>query len=249
MMTTDSLNLTNPTFKETVLIVDDDPHIREVIRFAMNKAGYQTCEAADGRQCLEVFSQCRPDIIILDILMPEMDGNEVCARIREKFEVPIIFLSSMDDEVDRIMGLESGGDDYVTKPFSPRELVARVKVILKRSSPSLKEKEREKVEDTAELFRHGCLTMDPVRFLVFWNEQEVVLTATEFALVLAMIRFPGRVYSRDELLTRVYDDVIVNDRTIDSHIRKIRKKFRKLGGKPVETVRSIGYKLGPCQIL
>lgn len=231
-------------FRGTVLVVDDDPHIREVIRFAMNKAGFNTCEAADGRQGLEEFYQQRPDIIILDILMPEMDGSEVCVKIRVDSDIPIIFLSSMDDEVDRIIGLELGGDDYVTKPFSPRELVARVKAILKRSSRQTKHEKTG--ENNSHVLSHGHLTMDSERFFVSWAEQHISMTATEFSLLRTLISNPGRVFSRDELLSKTYDDVLVSDRTIDSHIRKIRCKFRQAGGEPIETVRGIGYKLGTC---
>ncbi len=233
-----------PPFRETILIVDDDSHIREVIRFALRKAGFKTCEAGDGRQCLEEFHRCRPDLIILDILMPEMDGNEVCSEIRTLSKVPIIFLSSMDDEVDKIIGLESGGDDYVTKPFSPRELVARVKAILRRVADRA-EGSNNNTEKKKLCFGH--LSLDPERFTVFWAAEQVSLTATEFALIQALAGSPGRVFSRDELRERTYPDAHVDDRTIDSHIRKIRGKFRPAGGDPVETVRGIGYKLGSCR--
>ena len=229
----------------TVLIVDDDPHIREVIRFALTKTGFKTLEAADGCQCLEEFHRSKPDLIILDVLMPEMDGNEVCAKIRAESNIPIIFLSSIDDEVDRIIGLESGGDDYVTKPFSPRELVARVKVILRRVSS--RERGGGSNEIEGQRINHGLLTLDPEPFLVFWAGEEVGLTATEFALVQVLANHPGRVFSRDELLDRVYANSFVSDRTIDSHIRKIRRKFRQLGGEPIETVRGVGYRLGACK--
>ncbi len=244
-MTTNNQNASLPPFRETVLIVDDDPHIREVIRFAMHKAGFKTCEAEDGHQCLEEFQRCQPDIIILDILMPEMDGNEVCAKIRAESNIPIIFLSSMDDEVDRIIGLESGGDDYVTKPFSPRELVARVNVILRRVSANVDKGNTR--DNHNQKICYGHLTLDPERFLVFWAEEEITLTATEFALVRALANSPGRVFSREELRERTYTDAYVSDRTIDSHIRKIRRKFRQADGEPIETIRGIGYKLGPCQ--
>lgn len=244
-MTSGPQNITEP-FRENVLIVDDDSHIREVIRFALRKAGYQTCEAADGQQALDAFYRQQPDIVILDILMPELDGNDVCKEIRRESDIPIIFLSSMDDEVDKIVGLELGADDYVTKPFSPRELVARVKAILKRSSGKPKIDRERAGASSGVMLIHGNLSMDVERVLVTWNGKNVSLTATEFSMLQTMIGAPGKVFSRDELLARMYDDVMVSDRTIDSHIRKIRRKFEQVGGEPIETVRGIGYKLGPC---
>ncbi len=233
-----------PPFRETILIVDDDAHIREVIRYALSNAGYKTCEAGNGKECLEIFVDRTPDLIILDILMPEMDGTEVCKEIREKSKIPIIFLSSRDDEIDRIVGLELGGDDYVTKPFSPRELVARVKAVLRRGQPNIDSGKT--VEDTSSSC--GKLVLDQQRFLVFWDDHEVILTATEFALIKTLLSKPGRVYTREELMDRSYDHgTLVTDRTIDSHIRKIRSKFNNVGGDPIQTIRGVGYKLGPCK--
>lgn len=233
-----------PPFRETILIVDDDAHIREVIRYALSNAGYKTCEAGNGKECLRMFEEKTPDLIVLDILMPEMDGTDVCKKIREKSKTPIIFLSSRDDEIDRIVGLELGGDDYVTKPFSPRELAARVKAVLRRGQQSIS---RSKTDEDKPL-RCGNLVLDQQRFLVFWVDHEVILTATEFALVKTLLSNPGRVYTREDLMDRAYDHgTLVTDRTIDSHIRKIRSKFNNLGGDPIQTVRGVGYKLGPCQ--
>lgn len=231
-------------YKETILIADDDGHIREVVSFALNKAGYKTCEAENGRQCLEIFTSRAPDLIILDILMPEMDGTEVCKVIREKSAVPIIFLSSRDDEIDRIVGLELGGDDYLTKPFSPRELVARVKAVLRRmgTTPVIPAK-----NESRKTLSCGKLHLDQERFQVLWDDQEVALTATEFGLLQTLMAYPGKVYSREELMDRAYDHTaLVTDRTIDSHIRKLRSKFKQVDGEPIQTVRGVGYKLGPC---
>lgn len=229
-------------YRETILIADDDPHIREVVSFALGKAGFQTCEAADGRQCLDTYFLKAPDLLILDILMPEMDGTEVCREIRKTSSVPVIFLSSKDEEIDRIVGLELGGDDYVTKPFSPRELVARVKAVLRRG----------KVQDevkpqTPHILHHGRLQLDQERFLVHWEDREITLTSTEFGLLETLMSRPGKVYSREELMERTYDHAShVTDRTIDSHIRKLRSKFSQVGGEPIQTIRGVGYKLGPC---
>lgn len=231
-----------------ILIIDDDEHIREVVRFALQTAGFQTVEAAGGMEALSLFEEARPDLLVLDIVMPGMDGTEVCRKIRSCSPVPIVFLSSRDEEIDRIVGLELGGDDYVTKPFSPRELVARVKAILRRTADSAQEpvslpgegSDRKSVE-------HGLLRIDPDRFEAYWGERKVVLTVTEFNIILTMLGYPGKVFTRDELMTGAYAfDNVVTDRTIDSHVRRVRKKFAEVGGDPIETVHGLGYKLGTC---
>jgi two-component system OmpR family response regulator len=229
-----------------VLIVDDDPHIREVVRFALDKSGFRTIEAGDGKEALALFLQRDPDVIILDIMMQEMDGTDVCRAVRSRSGVPIIFLSSKDDEIDRIVGLELGGDDYVTKPFSPRELAARVKAVLRRGvadgavNPGGPAK-------AAGVMRHGRLVLDPDRFQASWGEINVDLTVTEFGILRTLMGYPGKVFSRDELISGAYSyDNHITDRTIDSHVRRIRRKFDAVGGVPVETAHGVGYKLGPC---
>jgi two-component system OmpR family response regulator len=162
----------------------------------------------------------------------------VCREVRRQHELPIVFLSSRDDEVDRILGLELGGDDYLTKPFSPRELVARVKAVLRRARPS-----PAPVPDAPKMQERGPLRMDPERWRAWWSEREVVLTVTEFQLLATLLKVPGKVFTRDELMTRVYDDVVVSDRTIDSHIRRVRQKFAAVGGEVIETVHGLGYRL------
>ena len=227
-----------------ILIVDDDLHIREVLRYALESAGFRTAEAADGEEALSLFEELGPDLVVLDILMPETDGIEVCKSIRKSSHVPIVFLSSKDEEVDRIIGLELGGDDYVTKPFSPRELTARVKAVLRRARPDDREKEG---PAQAAVVRQGRLRLDTERFRAFWDEEEVVLTVTEFGIVRTLIGFPGKVFSRDELMSGAYSyDNIVTDRTIDSHVRRVRKKFADKGGDVIETVHGVGYRLGEC---
>jgi two-component system OmpR family response regulator len=234
--------------KQLVLIVDDDPHIREVVRFAFEKADFLVAEAGDGDQALARFAELRPDIVILDVMMQEMDGTDVCRRLRAFSHVPIVFLSSRDDEIDRIIGLELGGDDYVSKPFSPRELVARARAVLRRwdgttSGPT----DPGSSPRTSEMVRHGLVRLDPDRFQVFWGEKEVVLTATEFGILRTLLGYPGKVFSREELITGAYGhDNFITDRTIDSHVRRIRHKFGEVGGDPVETVHGVGYRLGPC---
>jgi two-component system OmpR family response regulator len=229
-----------------VLIVDDDPHIREVVRFALDKSGFRTIEAGDGKEALALFLQRDPDVIILDIMMQEMDGTDVCRTIRTRSGVPIIFLSSKDDEIDRIVGLELGGDDYVTKPFSPRELAARVKAVLRRAAANGAANAAGPAR-VAGVMRHGRLLLDPDRFQASWGEIVVELTVTEFGILRTLMGYPGKVFSRDELISGAYSyDNHITDRTIDSHVRRIRRKFGAVGGEPVETVHGVGYKLGPC---
>ncbi len=232
--------------KQVILIVDDDPHIREVVRFALGSAGFDTIEASDGVEAIERFKELSPALVVLDIMMPELDGIEVCRALRKDSTIPIVFLSSKDEEVDRILGLELGGDDYVTKPFSPRELVARVKAVLRRVGPEV-ETEQDKKEERAGMIHHGRLHMDLDRYLAYWGDREVALTATEFGLLRTLMGFPGKVFTRDELMQGAYaTETIVTDRTIDSHVRRIRRKFSDAGGDPIETVHGIGYRLGPC---
>ncbi|MFZ2450454.1 MAG: response regulator transcription factor [Methylovulum miyakonense] len=225
-----------------ILIADDDQHIRDVISFALEKAGMQVALAEDGRQVLDIFSAQAFDLIVLDINMPEFDGLEVCREIRKTSETPILFLSSRDDEIDRILGLEIGGDDYVTKPFSPRELVARINVILKRTLAIPKPCSSES------MLQHGKLLICPEQHTASWDGQTVNLTATEFAMLLLMIRQPSRVFSRDQIMHSAYSNAAyVSDRTIDSHIRHIRQKFADLGCTAIiETVHGVGYKLAVC---
>lgn len=223
-----------------ILIVDDDPHIREVLRFALKKAGFETCEAENGAAALARYAEARPDLVVLDILMPEMDGTEVCRRIRQRSATPIVFLSSKDDEVDRILGLELGGDDYVTKPFSPRELVARVRAVLRRGAAG-------ETPEEARTLAHGRLRLDLDQFKAWWDGHEVVLTATEFGILRTLLRHPGKVYTREELMNSAYDfHNVVSDRTIDSHVRRVRSKIAAVGGDPIETAHGFGYKLSNC---
>lgn len=222
---------------QTVMVVDDDPHIREIVNYSLEKAGFHVALAENGKQALSVFDDKRPDLVVLDILMPEMDGTEVIKHLREKSAVPVIFLTSVDEEVDRILGLEMGGDDYMTKPFSPRELVARVKAVLRRTT-------RPPDPGGQAVLNHGPVRLDLDRFKAFWNDAEVVLTVTEFRVIQALLSYPGKVYSRDELMDRAYPDgSVVSDRTIDSHVKRIRKKFEEAGGNPIETVHGMGYRI------
>jgi two-component system OmpR family response regulator len=227
----------------TVLVVDDDPHIREVVRFALDKSGFATIEAGDGRQALRAFGARKADLIVLDVGMPELDGLGVCREIRKSSDVPILFLSSHDSEVDRILGLEIGGDDYVSKPFSPRELVARVKVILKRLRPP------EPAAPEPAALEHGVLHLDPAQHAASYAGRPVALTATEFALLKEFMLRPQHVRDRNSLIASVYAaNGEVSGRTVDSHIRHIRSKFEAVGCDCIiETLHGVGYKLGQCR--
>jgi len=227
-----------------LLIVDDDPHIREVVRFALARAGYEIFEAADGLQARKAVREIEPDLVILDIVMPELDGSRLCTELRaDGIDVPIIFLSSRDTEVDLLMGLELGGDDYLTKPFSPRELVARVKAVLRRtaadSSSAMPEQSRN--------LCHGRLSLDLDRHEAFWDGQRVILTVTELGILRTLMGRSGKVYRRQELIDGAYDDFhVVSDRTVNSHVRRVRRKFQAFGADPIETVRGVGYRIADC---
>lgn len=227
-----------------ILVVDDDSHIRDVICFALEKAGMSTTTARDGLQALDVFRRQPAELVVLDIGMPEMDGLEVCRQLRRFSEVPILFLSARDDEIDRVLGLEIGGDDYVTKPFSPRELVARVNVILKR----VRQGQRRESETEAAL-SWGALSLDANAHAARFAAQDLTLTAIEFAILRALITRPRQVFSREQILDHAYGGTIhVADRTIDSHVRNIRAKLAKAGcASAIETVHGVGFRLGRCE--
>jgi two-component system OmpR family response regulator len=230
----------------TVLIVDDDPHIRQLLVFALEKAGLDTIEAADGEAGLALADTHGPNLVILDINMPRMDGLEVCRRLRadkgDKGDVPILFLSSRDDEIDRVLGIELGADDYVVKPFSPREVVARVMAILRRTAAR-----PPAVEDGRGL-EHGRLRLDLEGWRALWETQEVSLTVTEFSILRLLASMPAKVFSRDAIIDRLHGPgFAITDRTIDSHIRNLRHKFAVLGAADlIETRPGIGYRMGAC---
>jgi len=227
-----------------VLVADDDPHIREIVRFALERDGHRVTEAADGSETLARCETDTPDLVVLDIVMPEQDGLEVCRRLRERSTIPILFLSSRDEELDRILGLEMGADDYVTKPFSPRELAARVKAMLRRASGNLGPAGGDAGADSA--LAHGQLSLDPVKHECRWQAQPIFLTATEFLLLRSLMTAPQKVYAREELVERAYGHGHhITERTVDSHVRRIRKKFSALGVDPIETVHGVGYRMRP----
>lgn len=232
-----------PPMPPTVLVVDDDPHIRQLLTFALAKAGLGTAEAPDGEAALAAVAARAPDILILDINMPRMNGIEVCRRLRAQGDLPILFLSSRDDEIDRVLGIELGADDYVTKPFSPREVVARVQAILRRTAGRAPAP-----EPAAEGVHRGRLRLDVEGWRAHWDELDVPLTVTEFGILRALAAAPGRVLSRDALIDRLHGPgFAITDRTIDSHVRNLRGKFGRVGGHDVvETRAGVGYQLGPC---
>ncbi len=229
----------------TILVVDDDPHIREVISFALENAGMTPVEAVNGQKALDIVHQENPALIILDINMPEVDGFQFCKELRKTSEVPILFLSSRDEEIDRVVRLEIGGVDYVSKPFSPRELMARVNAILKR----VKTAQTPLHKDSPQVLEHGLLILEPEKHRVIWNEKAVELTAREFAILQAFLTYPEIVFDRDRIIEHACEtNSFISDRTVDSHVRHIRSKFSKLGCESViETVHGVGYKLGSCR--
>lgn len=227
----------------TILVADDDPNIRQLLVFALGKAGLDTIEAADGEAALAEVAQHAPDLVVLDINMPRMDGLEVCRRLRAGGETPILFLSSRDDEIDRVLGIELGADDYVVKPFSPREVVARVMAILRRTHAHPPQ-----VETAGAVIHHGRLALDVEGWLARWAGAEVPLTVTEFSILRTLAVMPAKVFSREAIIDRLHGPgFAVTDRTIDSHIRNLRAKFAERGGTDlIETRAGIGYRLGAC---
>src|SRR3954471_11204676 len=207
-----------------ILVADDDPHIREVICFALEKAGMTTAAVGNGAAALDEFARKAPDLAVLDVGMPEMDGLEVCRQIRRTSDVPILFLSARDEEIDRILGLEMGGDDYVTKPFSPRELVARVNVILRRARPAPPDPADDKN------FAHGKLSLVPASHGASFDGKALALTAIEFSILRGFLARPAHVLGRDLVVASAYAaNIHVADRTVDSHIRNIRAKLASAG--------------------
>ncbi len=225
-----------------VLIADDEARIREVVQFALEREGFRVTTAIDGGAALdELTGRGAPvDLVVLDVMMPGADGLEVCRRMRaddRHARTPILFLSARGEEIDRVLGLEMGGDDYLTKPFSPRELVARVRAILRRAVPESNGAGEERI------LVAGSLRIEVDRHAVYIGAQAVELTATELGVLAALFQRPGIVLSRRQLMERAYPyDNVVTERTIDTHVRRIRAKFREHGLDPIATVHGVGYK-------
>ena len=223
-----------------VLIADDDPHIREVIRFSLAKDGMRVTEASDGAEAITQFVSETPDLVILDVGMPEADGLDVCREIRKTHQTPILFLSARDEEIDRVLGLEIGGDDYVGKPFSPRELSARVKAILKRSTAA--------PAPERQTLSYGELSLDEATHTAKFAGDPVAFTPLEFSILKTFMTMSDRVVKRNDIASAAYDmNVHVSGRTIDSHVRNIRVKLSEVGcPSAIETVHGVGFRLGGC---
>ncbi len=225
-----------------ILIIDDDPQIRDVLRIALKQAGFDVAEAGDGAEGLAKARRGTADLIVLDIGLPEMDGLELCRTLRPEHDTPILFLTARDDEIDRVLGLELGGDDYVTKPFSPRELIARIRAILKRTETT--------PGSSAEQLTRGALSLDAGRHLCHVGGQPVTLTSREMALLNHLMIRPDHVATKAQLVDAVYGPSIhVSDRTLDSHLRNLRGKLAEAGcADAIETVHGVGIRMGQCQV-
>ncbi|WP_157217732.1 response regulator transcription factor [Flavisphingomonas formosensis] len=228
----------------TIALVDDDRNILTSVSIALQSEGFTVRVYSDGETALKALIENPPDLAVLDIKMPRMDGMELLRRLREKSPIPVIFLTSKDDELDEALGLAMGADDYITKPFSQRLLIARIKAILRRTDIRAAAESGDEQPPPERIVR-GRLEMDPARHRVSWNGVDVTLTVTEFLILEALAQRPGFVKSRDQLMDTAYqDDVYVDDRTIDSHIKRLRRKFRQVDSqfKAIETLYGVGYR-------
>jgi len=222
-----------------IVIIDDEASIREVLRFSLEDAGMRVTEHADGKSALSKLTSDAPDLVVLDIGMPGMDGFQTCREIRQHSQVPILFLTARDDEIDRVLSFELGGDDHVSKPFSPRELLLRIRAILRR---------RDVVDTREEVLRFEDLEMIPAQHLCRLDGRNVSLTGIEFGVLATLLRAPAQIRSRNQIIEAVYgSNTNLSDRTVDSHLRNIRQKALALGYDDIiETVHGIGVKLGRC---
>ncbi len=224
---------------QRILVVDDEPHIVELVRYNLTQEGYDVITAGDGEAALARARADHPDLIVLDIMLPGVDGLTVCGQIRRETGVPIIMLTAKSGELERVVGLELGADDYVTKPFSPRELIARVRAVLRR-------RVREVTSSNAEPMQIGGLRLDPLTREVTLQSRRIELTAREFELLRLLMRHPNRVFTRDFLLEHLWGyDFYGSTRTVDMHVSRLREKIEDDPSKPtfIVTVRGVGYKL------
>ena len=221
---------------KTILVVDDEPNIIELVRLYLEQAGFAVVEARDGTEALRQHERVDPDLIVLDLMLPAVDGIEVTREVRRRGETPILMLTARGEDIDRIIGLELGADDYLTKPFNPRELVARVKAVLRRADPALR---------AARPMDVGDLRVDPRRRDAYVGDRRLDLRPREFDLLAALARDPGVVWSRDDLLSSVWGtDFPGETRTVDVHVSELRRKLGE-DGPPIETVKGVGYRLVP----
>ena len=227
----------------TIALVDDDRNILTSVSIALQAEGFPTRVYSDGETALKALVDNPPDLAIFDVKMPRMDGLELLRRLREKSHIPVIFLTSKDDELDEALGLAMGADDYIAKPFSQRLLIARIRAILRRTEAVTAGTGEEAVAEA--LIDRGRLQMDPARHRVTWGGDNVTLTVTEFLILEALAQRPGVVKTRNQLMDAAYhDDIYVDDRTIDSHIKRVRRKFREVDGDfdAIETLYGAGYR-------
>ena len=232
---------------QVIALVDDDRNILTSVSIALQAEGFLTRVYTDGQTALKAFGDNPPDLGVFDIKMPQMDGMELLRRVRETSAMPVIFLTSKDDELDEALGLAMGADDYISKPFSQRLLIARIRALLRRQDLAKRTSTgaAEAGEEDVPLIERGRLVMDPARHKVLWDGKDVTLTVTEFLILEALAQRPGVVKSRNQLLDIAYqDDVYVDDRTIDSHIKRIRRKFRSADPEfdAIETLYGVGYR-------
>jgi len=225
-----------------IALVDDDRNILTSVSITLEAEGFEVETYNDGQSALDAFNRRMPELGVFDIKMPRMDGMDLLQRVRQKSKMPVIFLTSKDDEIDEVLGLRMGADDYMRKPFSERLLVERIRALLRRQEALAMD---DGEIDESKIMVRGQLTMDPLRHAVTWKGRDVALTVTEFLLLQALAQRPGFVKSRDQLMDVAYDDqVYVDDRTIDSHIKRLRKKMRMTDDDfgAIETLYGIGYK-------
>ena len=224
----------------TVLIVEDDPHAVELVRLYLDRDGHKVLSASDGLEGLRQAREANPDLIVLDLMLPGMNGLEICRTLRSESNVPIVMVTAQVEEADRLAGLELGADDYVTKPFSPRELAARVRAVLRRTA-------REALEDGPAELSHGPIRVNVHNHTVFAGDTQITLTPTEFRLLTLMIREPGRTFTREQIIDKVFGyDFDGFDRTVDAHVSGLRRKLEAPLGKSriIHTVYGVGYKFG-----
>ena len=229
----------------TIALVDDDRNILTSVSIALQAEGFITRVYSDGETALKALVANPPDLAVLDVKMPRMDGMELLRRLREKSAVPVIFLTSKDDELDEALGLAMGADDYIAKPFSQRLLIARIRAVLRRAEMRALPVADTPGREEAPMIERGRLAMDPARHRVAWEGKDVTLTVTEFMILEALAQRPGVVKSRNQLMDVAYqDDIYVDDRTIDSHIKRMRRKFRAVDDDfaAIETLYGIGYR-------
>lgn len=231
----------------TVLGVDDDANVRDVLRRYLHRAGYRVVDAADGETALEQAARHAPDLVILDVMLPGLDGLDVCARLREKASMPVIMLSALGSESDRVVGLEHGADDYVVKPFSPRELTLRVQRVLSRSAPSGSSSDDARAASNSETRVDGSLTLDLTARTATLADASLNLTVREYDLLAFFMANPHRVYSRPELLKQVWGWEFGDDSTVTVHVRRIREKIERDPSQPtlIVTVWGLGYRYEP----